>query len=210
MDVSSSPIGESCSEKIPYSLPVNERIPRRLSLLKKMENPVRLLDVGCGTGEFLYYAKPDGWEGVGVDISSFAAELARKKTKLWIQEGTVVDFPKEMGPFDLITMWEVIEHMPDPETDVKIAWDLLKQNGLVAISTPNLGSLRYRLYKERWRGFTDDPKHIFFFDARTLIGLLTKCGFKIKKVLTRKISPVLWRWLVYFGLGNELEIYAQK
>jgi len=203
-----SPI-ETSTESF-HSRPVNVRIPLRLTLFQRLLKPGRLLDVGCGTGEFLYYARGLGWEGAGVDVSSFDVQRARRATGLQVQEGTIGDLSEREDAFDLITMWDVIEHMPDPKADLRIAYKLLKADGFLAISTPNLGSLRYRLHKEKWRGFIEDERHLFFFDSVILTQLLMKNGFRVKRVLSRKISPVLLRFLVYFGLGNELEIYAQK
>ena len=204
----SSPSESPVESLLPQS--VNVRIPLRLCLLKRLIKPGRLLDVGCSIGEFLYYAKSSGWQACGVDISSFAVQRASKITGLEIQEGTIADFSERKDTFDLITMWEVIEHLPHPSADIRRAYQLLKPNGLLGISTPNLNSLRHRAHKEKWRGFIEDETHLFFFQAKTLTQLLMKHGFKIKKVLSRKISPVLFRFLVYFGLGNELEVYAQK
>lgn len=193
-----------------YPQSPNARILLRLALLKKLTKPGRLLDVGCGIGEFLYYAKIAGWEGTGIEPSSIVADVARKKTGLQIHQGTLEDFLEREEKFDLVTYWDTLEHVPNLTAELRIVCQLLESKGLLAIATPNIGCRRYRLQKERWRGFAESQEHIFFFDTKTLPSLLTKCGFNIKKRLTRKISPVLWRWLVYFGLGNVLEVYAQK
>ncbi len=209
-DISSPSPEKVIPEELLYPYPPNIRIPLRLSFLKKMMKPGKLLDVGCASGEFLHYAKLAGWEGEGIEPSFVIADITHKKTGLPIYRGTLEDFSEKEEIFDLITMFDVIEHVADPKTDIKRAYQLLKINGMIAISTPNIGCQRYWMQKDKWRGFTESREHIFFFSARTLSDLLIKCGFKIKRRLTRKISPVLWRWLVYFGLGNVLEIYAQK
>ena len=77
-----------------YIQSVNTRVPLRLRFLKRLLRPGRLLDVGCGTGEFLYYARQFGWEGIGLDISPFAAQRAREVTGLKVHEGTIGDFSK--------------------------------------------------------------------------------------------------------------------
>ena len=198
------------TENIMPAKPSNKRISRRINFLKDIKEPGRLLDVGCGTGEFIYYAQKERWNVFGIDISANRSKIAQIRTGIKIHKGTIHDSSYEMNSFDLITLFEVIEHLPDVKATLKKAFQLLKPGGIIAISTPNINSLR-RLYQGiKWKGFTDDPNHIFFFNKKTLISMLKSCGFTIKKTLTVKISAVALKWLSHFGLGNEIEIYAQK
>lgn len=105
----------------------------------------KLLDVGCGTGHFCGTAKKLGWDSIGVELSKEAAALARKRTGLPIFYGDLIKdnlFPPLS--FDLITLWGVIEHAPDPDALLDTCINLLRPGGLILMETPNvLGLFRF-------------------------------------------------------------------
>jgi hypothetical protein len=107
-------------------------------------------------------------------------------------------------------MWEVIEHYTDPLSEARAAFARLARGGILALSTPNDGSLRARVYRERWRGFREGWEHLFFFSSQSLRTLLKRAGFSRVRFITRKINSFLLKPLECFGMGNALEAYAWK
>lgn len=165
-------------------------------------------------GEFLVAARDRNFKPSGVEISEECAQLASANTGLEIFPGTLEQFtasrPENPPLFDVVTMWDVVEHLTDPAATLKLANSILKTNGLFCLSTVNLNNYRYAIYKNKWRGFAEGQEHTFFFSPRTLDLLLCKCGFKPVKIVTRSIPPILLKWLNIFKLGHELEAYAVK
>jgi SAM-dependent methyltransferase len=159
----------------------------------------RLLDIGAATGYFMRIAETKGWKVHGIEISAYAAELGKSRG-LDIETGTVhqTTFAKES--FDLVTMWDVVEHMPDPILDIKKIRTLIKPNGLVAINTPDSGSLFARILGSRWHLFVP-PEHIFYFNRNSLRMLLERNGFEVlevgcvgKRFTVEYIMHTLSRW----------------
>lgn len=105
----------------------------------------KLLDVGCGSGDFIGTANKLGWDSIGVELNKDAAALARKRTGLPIFSGDLIKdnlFPPLS--FDLITLWGIIEHVPDPDTLLGACINLLRPEGLILMETPNvLGLFRF-------------------------------------------------------------------
>lgn len=157
--------------------------------LKRIEhyypNKGKLIDVGCATGIFPHVASLRGWEAFGVEYSDFAAEQARKKYNLQVTTGTIhdIDFPD--GYFDCITMWDLIEHVKDPRSDLEKAYSLLKVGGILAVMTPNAESLISKIWGKKWL-LWNRTDHLFFFGPSTFNRLLREVGFEIIK--TRKIG----------------------
>lgn len=139
--------------------------------------PRRLLDVGCALGDFLALAAEAGWEVSGVEISEWAAAEARRRFGLDVRQGGLdtVDFPA--ATFDLITMWDVLEHLPDPRRAVRRCHDLLKAGGVLALTTPNTGGLLRKLTGRNWVEYKI-PEHLYFFNPATIAALLAKSGFR--------------------------------
>ncbi len=152
---------------------------RRLRQLKRHVGPGRLLDVGCATGFFLDEAQQAGWTATGLDLSNFAVQYARQQLGLDVHQGTLdsVDLPSES--FDLLTMWDVIEHVPDPLVCIQKASRLLREGGVLTLATPDVESVPARLAGPRWVGYKLSGEHITFFSARTLTKLLESCGFEV-------------------------------
>jgi 2-polyprenyl-3-methyl-5-hydroxy-6-metoxy-1,4-benzoquinol methylase len=151
----------------------------------------RVLDVGCATGDFLLVARDRGWEVLGVDPSP-AADQARA-AGLRICGGTIRDAEIEAGSLDLITFWDVLEHVPDPVGELRLAAGLLRQDGLVALTVPDAGGLTARLSGKRWFGYKTAGEHLQFFTAATLRRTLAAAGFQL---LLRR--PVAWSCTVGF------------
>ena len=140
----------------------------------------RALDVGCATGIFLEVAREAGWQPEGVDISAYA--LARAEAKGFkVQRGTLLDIELPEAAFDVITMWDLIEHVPDPAAVFAECHRLLKPGGVLAISTPDAGSVLARVLRGRWLGFRSIDEHLYFFSHRTIAAMLEHAGFEVRR-----------------------------
>jgi 2-polyprenyl-3-methyl-5-hydroxy-6-metoxy-1,4-benzoquinol methylase len=138
----------------------------------------RVLDVGCAAGFFLEVAREEGWEAQGIELSAFAAEYARSRLGLQVFTGTLAEAALPAGSFDLITFWDVIEHVPDPLAVLSEARRVLRPNGLVAVSTGDISGATALVYGRRWR-LLAPPGHLFYFSRRTLFALLRHLGFEV-------------------------------
>lgn len=155
-------------------------------------NNIDLLDVGCGTGHFLYACNGQGWEATGADISLAGIQLCNETNDFQcVQFSHVDELLIHFGDnrFNIITLWEVIEHITDPIKYLEIIIKLLKPGGKLFISTPNVDSFYSKYLKENWHGFQGKMSeyHIRYFNKKSLSYLLDQVGLKIKKV--RTISP---------------------
>jgi 2-polyprenyl-3-methyl-5-hydroxy-6-metoxy-1,4-benzoquinol methylase len=150
---------------------------KRIIQIKKYVNSGRLLDVGCALGFFLDEAKKD-FDTYGVEISKFAAEYASEKLGLQVSNKKFLDVEFEDEFFDCITMWDVIEHLPDPILNLKKAYKLLKSEGLLVLSTGNIDSFMSKLMGKHWHLLLP-PQHIYYFSQDTIKKLLKKTGFKV-------------------------------
>lgn len=143
----------------------------------------RLLDVGCATGEFLAAAKARGWQAHGVEASEIAAAHARESHGVDVHTGTLEDVRFPDASFDVVTMWDVIEHLQHPRAVVERVARLLRPGGLLGLTTPNIGSLRYYVQGRRW-WVVGPNEHIFYFSPATVDRLLRRCGFDVTHIDT--------------------------
>lgn len=138
-----------------------------------------LLDIGCATGDFIELMQDHyGWRVYGVEPSISASDYAHRLLGLEVTAGTVETIGYEKGSFDVVTMWNVIEHLPDPLGTLKYIRTLLKPDGLLVFNTPNLDSLDAHLFGPYWIGF-EMPRHFYVFSRHTLQCMLTRAGFRI-------------------------------
>ena len=148
----------------------------RLKQIELIVAPGRLLDVGCSLGYYVEAAAARGWDAVGVEISPFAAQEARELA-VDVRTGTLEQAAFADAAFDCVTMWDVLEHVPDPVRHMLEVRRVLAPNGLVVIGTPDLGHIRFRMQRERWRHLKP-AEHLFYFNRRSLERLLEKTGFR--------------------------------
>lgn len=140
----------------------------------------RLLDVGCAAGTFLRGMESSGkWQVAGVEISEYAARIARERYRLDVRVGTLeqAGFPDEF--FDAITLWDVLEHLHDPAASLREVCRILKPDGLVVIRVPNASSWDAALFGRYWAGL-DAPRHLYVFTQATLGALLAANGLRAK------------------------------
>lgn len=159
--------------------------------------PGRLLDIGCATGSFLSLARAKGWECRGVEVSAFAAAQARERTGCEVFCGRLEDAPFGHGTFDVITMWDLLEHLPDPLGGLERARSLLKPGGLLLVNTPNENSLLRQVARLLYRGsggWMTAPVnrlyhryHLYYFAAETLEALLRRAGFEVVELNVKPI-----------------------
>ncbi len=150
------------------------------------KGPGRLLDVGCGTGEFLEAIKRGGWQVEGLERDEKASAWARKELGIPVRTGDVQSLPSNAGPFDVITMWHVLEHLYDPQGAVRRLHGLLAKDGFLLIAVPNIGGIDARVYGSDWIAL-DTPRHVNQFASSSLTRLLTDAGFTS---LARRQLPV--------------------
>ena len=140
-----------------------------------------LLDIGCGTGNFLDACGDRGWNIHGVEPNEKARKIAENLTGIEI----FPDVSSLNSKFDIITLWHVLEHFEDLDEIMKELNRLLHRNGRLVIAVPNHRSLDQNLYKEFWAAW-DVPRHMFHFSTETIRKLVRKYQMKIEKVLPMK------------------------
>jgi 2-polyprenyl-3-methyl-5-hydroxy-6-metoxy-1,4-benzoquinol methylase len=173
---------------------------RRLERLERWVRPGRVLDVGCAAGFFLDEARRRGWTPQGLDVSAFAVQYARTRFGCDVRHAGLLEASLPAAAYDLVTMWDVIEHVPDPAACVRRAAELLRPGGLLALATPDLGSLPARLTGARWIGYKLSREHLYYFERRTLRRLLGTAGLEV--VDTRHVGKYVSVRLFLDRLGR--------
>ena len=140
-----------------------------------------MLDVGCATGLFLETAKRRGYEVFGVEISEYAVRHMTESIGSQVFMGELKEARFSDGFFDIITMWDILEHLQDPVQVMREANRILRRDGIIVIETVNTSCLNAKLLGARWPLYAP-PYHIFYFSVDTLSALLSKSGFHIFKV----------------------------
>jgi SAM-dependent methyltransferase len=158
---------------------------RRLKVLESLVRSGALLDVGCAAGFFLDEAQRRGWDVSGSELSPEMASWAGDELGLDIVQGAFSEQEWERGSFDVVTMWDYIEHTLDPAAELRRAADLLRPGGLLALSTGDAGSFVARLSGRRWHLLT--PRHHNYFFTRSAL-LLTLQEAGMTTVLSRHLS----------------------
>ena len=154
-------------------------IKRKVSLLKKIKTNGAHLDLGCGTGEFLNACKASGFKTKGVEPSELARSQAIEKYSLSVSHDTSLS-QYENSEFDSISMWHVLEHLPDLSNTLSQLNRILKSKGKLIIAVPNHKSWDANYYKEYWAGW-DVPIHLWHFSKSTIEKLLSNHNFILIK-----------------------------
>lgn len=186
-------IGEYYKSEEYYSHQENKKgfIPRLYEKVKKVNlkhkyelatkglTTGKLLDIGCGVGDFLHTAEAQGWQCTGVEPSEEAKAIARQRT----QAKLLSSEDQEQLPdasFDVITLWHVLEHVDDLRWQVAQLQRLIKPNGRIVIAVPNYKSYDGQFYKEHWAAY-DVPRHLSHFNRITLAKILKTKDLKLVK-----------------------------
>jgi len=169
---------KSTVEKL-YSVSRRFTLRWKAKLVHKLVNKGgSILDLGCSTGEFLLCLRED-YKVEGIEPEARAARFAREHFGLNAHTGTLdtTIAGLEQAPYDLITMWHVLEHIPNPVSAITQLKTLLKPGGSILFALPNIGSADAGFYGEQWVAL-DTPRHLWHFTPASLDKLMAKCGFK--------------------------------
>jgi 2-polyprenyl-3-methyl-5-hydroxy-6-metoxy-1,4-benzoquinol methylase len=168
-------------------------IVRSISLKKKLKlinsffsEKKSLLDVGCGTGDFLQIAQRNNWSVSGIEPNERARHIANLKTKNSVFE--VEQLTKfEKHNFDVITLWHVLEHLPKLDEQISILKSLLKENGTLIVAVPNYKSHDAKHYQKFWAAY-DVPRHLWHFSQSSVEKLFATKGMLILKTIPMKFD----------------------
>lgn len=137
---------------------------------------LRILDVGAHTGIFVKIAKERGYEAEGIEPSAWCVKKAKEKFNVNLRNDILRKGIFKENSFDIVTMWDVVEHMNDPLTGIGIAKSYLKPGGMLAMSTVDIGSVLAKTQGKNWMFLM--VQHLFYFDKKTMRMFLHKAGFK--------------------------------
>lgn len=176
----------------PYSVAIDEepsrwrRFDRRYGMRKRQRAIERfcpggrLLDVGCATGNFLHeMARSGHWQVEGVEPSVEAARYGREHLGLTIHGGELTAVELPAAAYDVITMWNVFEHLHDPMANLYVVARLLKPGGWFVFSIPNLRSWEYRLLGKYWMGW-ELPRHLYYPSPEQMVTMLNAVGLRVR------------------------------
>jgi len=192
-------IAKSYSQADFYDSWINEESGRvrmwskRLGLVKPAGHAIRVLDIGAGIGTFLAMARDQlGWEVVGTEVSKSAVQFAQERYGLELLLGPVDEAELAPQSFDLITLWHVLEHVPSPARTLRLCFQLLANNGRLAIAVPNDDDARAWLVRAKaWlrraeprpryeRLMPHEEVHLSHFKSKVLMNALRSHGFRVE------------------------------
>lgn len=184
-------------------------------LLAQLQPAGRLLDVGCAAGFFLHAAS-ERWDVTGVELSPFAADHARREFGLRVLTGDIADVALADASFDIVTLWNTIEHVANPQSVIEQVARVAAPGALVVISTGNVMGPQAKRDLAGWNLMTP-PEHLYFFDPRTISLLLERAGLTVRRITHDGLvvpSGVLaaprLRALMSILTGNVMTVYARR
>lgn len=183
-----------------YEAVKSVNLKHKIAIATQGKEPGRLLDIGCGVGDFLHFAEQNGWQCTGAEPSEDAASIAKKRIKAEIM------LPKDLEKlpdesFDVITMWHVLEHVSDLQWQVNQLNRLLKKGGRLVIALPNFRSYDAQYYKDKWAAY-DVPRHLNHFSQDSIAKI-----FNINGLIQNQTQKLVWD---AFYISFMSEKYRQK
>jgi SAM-dependent methyltransferase len=170
------------------------------AVLSRVPGPGRALDVGCATGAFLAALRRWGWRVQGVEINPQVAAYARKQAGFEVFVGDLVEAAYPADTFDLVTFWDVLEHLPNPHQALQEAARITRPAGSLVLSLPSPESLEARLFGKYWAGW-DVPRHLWLCPRLALTRLLQDNGWEVRKLMYLRGR----QWLLALSLRFWLE-----
>jgi len=155
----------------------------KLKLINAQSQKGKLLDIGAGTGDFLVVAKNDGWQTTGIEPSAKAKGIAINKGVTFAENLAAL----ESNSFDVITMWHVLEHVPNLDEYIVELKRLIKPSGTIIIAVPNFKSFDANFYGRHWAAY-DVPRHIWHFSKTAIEKLFAEKELKLVEVLPMKFD----------------------
>jgi len=165
---------------------IRKTVNKRFNHIEQFVKGGRMLDVGCAMGFFVDEAHKRGWQVEGLDVSKFAVEYVQERFGHTAYHGSLLDVDLPQGAYDLVTMYDVIEHVPDPQGYMNAVGRLVKSGGIYELATPDVGSIPARMTGKRWIGYKLSDEHVYYFSIKTLTQMLDNAGFDV--VHTRHIG----------------------
>ncbi|PYQ14428.1 MAG: hypothetical protein DMF80_12515 [Acidobacteria bacterium] len=156
-----------------------------LGRLEGGRGPGRILDVGCGAGQFLEVARARGWRAEGTEVSPSAIPFLEARG-VAVHRGELPELPLE--GFDAVTLFEVLEHVRRPQSHLRAAARLLRPGGAIYLTTPNFDGLSRRLLGPRWRVMA--AEHLCYYAPASLRHGLSKAGFTGERIRTKNLDVV--------------------
>lgn len=141
----------------------------------------RILDIGCGPGFFLKAVEERNWQGEGVEVSQAAVKYAEEVVKVKVHHGKLEDIGFPPGSFDAVVLLDTLEHLSHPLQTVRRCHDLLKENGVLILNTPDYNSLSRLMLGKDW-AVLSPAEHLYNFTQRTLSRLLREARFRSMKI----------------------------
>jgi len=173
-------------EKV-YHLVRSISLKKKLKLINSFQSLEKnLLDVGCGTGDFLQVAQQNNWNISGIEPNEQARQIANRKTNNSVFN--INDLGKfKNHSFDVITLWHVLEHLPNLEQQVLTLKTLLKENGTLIVAVPNHKSNDAKHYKNFWAAY-DVPRHLWHFNQDSISKLFALQNMRVVKTKPMKFD----------------------
>lgn len=170
-----------------YQLVRSISLKRKLKLINSFPLESKsLLDIGCGTGDFINVAKQDQWTVQGIEPNNKARAIANEKTGHRVFNSDQLQM-FEAHSFDVITLWHVLEHVSNLEEHISIIKRLIKPEGKIIIAVPNYRSFDARYYKNYWAAF-DVPRHLWHFSKTAIKKIFFEKDIEIEKILPLKFD----------------------
>lgn len=164
-----------------FHLARNFTLARKKRILKKYSPGKRILDYGCGTGEFLARMKSASWTCTGIEANAPAREHAIQKYALTVTDESELE-NLEDSSFDAISLWHVLEHVYPLRERLESFHKILDPDGTIFVALPNMNSFDAKIYGEHWAAY-DLPRHIYHFTPATIQQLMGTSGFNLVKTL---------------------------
>ena len=161
-------------------------IKNKFMVVKKYGHSGKLLDVGCGTGEFLSYCHKNGWEVSGVEPNEKARKYAQTKNNISVTDQLSL-LNDHSGLFSCITMWHVLEHVHDLDETLETVKNLLTPDGVFVAAVPNSNSWDALKYQGYWAAY-DVPRHLYHFTEVTMHTLAARKGFEVLETIPQKLD----------------------
>jgi 2-polyprenyl-3-methyl-5-hydroxy-6-metoxy-1,4-benzoquinol methylase len=177
----------------------------QLGLIGKHKNGTTLLDIGCGEGFFLFNAAEHGYTTKGIEISKDAAKYAGREFGLDVEAKPFEELRFPDDYFDVVTLWQVLEHVPYPLMVLQKVHRILKPEGLLVTSTPDIESILARIFRRKWWNLR--RLHINQFTSKTLADMLKRAGFN--DVFSTKYREYISISMLVIPLLKHLKMYER-